>query len=135
MFRVARQDFAMDATRVRGIMPVHEVVGLETPHPWICGFAAMLGRDFPVVDLRGKLGISHGSHGRFPCVVVVEVASSRGHRFLGFIADRVSDVVTLRERDFRNGMVRTTGRARRILDPDQILNEQELQTLWQQPSP
>ena len=131
MFRIARQDFAMEATRVRGIMPVHEVVALENPHPWVCGFAAMLGRDFPVVDLRGKLGIAHGSHGRFPCVIVVETMSSRGARFLGFIADRVSDVLTLRERDFRKGMVRTTGRSRRILDPDQILTEEELQSLWQ----
>ena len=120
----------MDASRVRGIMPAQELVPIDTPHPWICGFAALLGRDFPVVDLRGKLGIARGSHGRLPCVVVVEVMARSGTRLLGFVADRVSDIVTLRDRDFHHGTVRTGGRSRRVLDPNEILSEEELLTLW-----
>jgi purine-binding chemotaxis protein CheW len=116
-FRVARQDFAMSADFVRGILPVHEMVALETPHQWICGFAALGGRDFPVIDLRAKLEIPHGSHGREPFIVVVEA----GDRLAGFVADRVSEVLELRARDFRNGAVRTNGRPRKVLDPDQIM--------------
>jgi chemotaxis signal transduction protein len=130
LFRVARQDFAMDASRVRGIMPAQELVPIDPPHSWICGFASLLGRDFPVVDLRGKLGITRGSHGRLPCVVVAEIASRNGTRLLGFVADRVSDIVNLRDRDFHNGTVRTGGRSRRVLDPNYILSEEELMGLW-----
>jgi chemotaxis signal transduction protein len=91
----------------------------------------MNGRDFLVVDLRKKLGIPAGADGRFPCVVVVEVAGTYGHRWIGFYADRVSGVVTLRQRDFRNGTVHATGRARRVLDPDEILSENELLSVWE----
>jgi len=128
-FRIARQDFAMRSSRVRGLLPAHELIPLEAPHfrgSWICGIAALGGREFPVVDLRGKLGIAHGSHGRDPVVVVVEVTSLSGiPRLLGFVADRVSVVLTLRDRDFRNGAVRISGRSRRLLDPDTILTEEE----------
>jgi chemotaxis signal transduction protein len=145
-FRVARQDFAMLTSRVRGILPAHDMIPIEAPQSanggpgttnsgpgpnnsgMICGVASLRGRDFPVVDLRGKLGIAHGSHGRQPCVIVVEVEIGSGARLLGFVADRISEVLMLRDRDFRNGSVRLNGRARRVLDPDLILTEEELKS-------
>ena len=65
-----------------------------------------------MVDLRGKLGIAHGSHGRQPCMIVVDVESASGARLLGFVADRISEVLTLRDRDFRNGSVRLNAKVR-----------------------
>lgn len=137
-FRVARQEFAMDATRLRGLLPIHELVPLDAPqgqHPeWICGIASIRGRDFPVVGLRGKLGVAHGSHGRQPCIVAVEVASADGPRLVGFIADSISEVLTLRERDVLDGVARIGGRPRRVFDPDQLLLEAEIEGLWR-PAP
>ena len=143
----------MPASRVRGILPAHDVIAIVPPQSpdrqpgvtnsgpglsnsgpglsnsgMICGVATLRGRDFPVVDLRGKLGIAHGSHGRQPCVIVVEVEGGSGSRLLGFVADRISEVLTLRDRDFRNGSVRLNGRARRVLNPDLILTEEELKS-------
>ncbi len=124
-FRVARQDFAMFAECVRGILPMHEMTSLEAPHEWICGFAAVGGRDFPLVDLRVKLGIAPGSHGREPFIVVVET----GGRLVGFVADRVTEVMDLRVRNICGGMVRGQGRPRRVLDPDQIISEEDWEFL------
>jgi purine-binding chemotaxis protein CheW len=128
-FRVARQDFAMNTTCVRSILPVHQMVASsDQPSPdqlMICGFAQVGGRDFPVIDLRAKLGIAHGSHGREPFIIVVETAG----KLVGFVADRVSEVLDLRLRDFRNGAVRAHGRARRVLHPDQIMSEEDWRAL------
>jgi chemotaxis signal transduction protein len=118
--RVARQDFAMNIAYVRSILPVHQMTAIAA-HRWICGFAAISGRDFPVIDLRAKLGIPHGSHGREPFIIVVET----GEKLVGFIADRVSEVLDLRPRDFRNGAVRTHGRARRLLEPGLIMTNED----------
>jgi purine-binding chemotaxis protein CheW len=120
-FRVARQDFVMDATRIRGLLPVHDMVVLDKPQLWVTGIASIRGHDFPVVDLRGKLGIARGSLGRQPCVVVVEVA---GSRLVGFIADRVSEVLNLRHVDPGARTLRIAGRTRRMLDPDQMLTDE-----------
>jgi chemotaxis signal transduction protein len=94
---------------------------LEQPQEWITGIAAIRGRDFPVVDLRGKLGIRQGTHGRSPCVIAVEVT---GPRLIGFVADRVSEVIELRKPDLAHGTLRIAGRTRRIFDPDQILRDE-----------
>jgi len=130
-FRVASQDFAILAARVRGLVPAHELSLLEIPLSEQCGsilgIVILRGRDVPVVDLRGKLGIERGSQGRQPCVVVVEACTGR---LAGFVAECVSEVRMLRDRDFRNGSVRINGRVRRVLDADEILTEAEFLSCW-----
>jgi purine-binding chemotaxis protein CheW len=128
-FRVARQDFAMDAEPVRGILPVREMTPLKVSHPWMCGFAALAGRDFPVLDLRAKLEIARGTRGREPFIIAVETQG----RLAGFIADRVSEVLNLRQRDIRNGAVRGHGRPRRVLDPEQIMTVDDWAAFWVSP--
>ena len=132
MFRVARQDFAMDASRIRGVLPGHDLVATPASTPagdphlpaWLCGIASLRGRDFPVIDLRGKLALAHGSHGRAPCIVAVEISAAEGPQLVGFVADRVSEVVKVREHDIRRGKLHTGGRPRRILDPDVVLGKE-----------
>ncbi len=114
----------MNIAFVRGILPVHQMTKIAA-HEWICGFASVSGRDFPVVDLRAKLRIPHGSHGREPFILVVQIEE----KLVGFIADRVSEVLDLRARDFQNGAIRTHGRARRVLDPAQIMQAEDWSVL------
>jgi chemotaxis signal transduction protein len=130
----------MDASRIRAILPTQELTPLKRTvvdirpllgafgeaawlEKWTCGFAALKGRAFPVIDLRTKLGIERGSTGRQPCIVVVEVASRLGPQLAGFVADRLSEVVEARERDFSRGKLRGAGRPRQVLDPDVLFSE------------
>jgi chemotaxis signal transduction protein len=119
-FRVARQDFAMNIAFVRGILPVHQMTTTDA-REFVCGFAVIGGRDFAVIDLQAKLGIAPGTHGREPFIIVVQM----GESLAGFIADRVSEVLDLRARDFRNGALRTRGRVRRVLDPSEIMTAED----------
>jgi chemotaxis signal transduction protein len=127
--RVGRQELAIDASRVRGILPASDLVAVDIPDSNVCGFASTLGREFPVIDLRKRLKIAPGSRGRLPCIVVIE-----GSGLLGFLADCVSEIVTVREQEIRSGVIRRNGRSRRVLDPDSIVTEQELTALWR-PNP
>ena len=127
--RVARHDFVMDASAVRGILPARELDPVEsTPGlaryygKWICGFATLRGNDVPIIDLRAKLNLPHSTQGRTSCIVVVEVPGPDGPRLAGFIADRVADIVEVRPRDFVEGRLRLRGRPRRLLDLDSLLS-------------
>jgi hypothetical protein len=40
---------------------------------------------------------------------------------VGFVADTVSDVITVRDRDYRRGKIRARGRPRAVLDPDLVV--------------
>ncbi len=128
-FRIARQGFALDVTRVRGLLPMHDMIALDVPEGWILGIAAFRGVDFPVVDVRGKLGIAHGSHGRQPCIVAVDVSTPYGTQIAGFIADRISEVITVRSLNIQDGSIRISGRPRRIFNPDVLCGEIELSGL------
>jgi chemotaxis signal transduction protein len=115
-FRIARLDFAIQAACLRGILAARELRPAVSGD-WTCGFARVRGRDIPVVDLRGQLDLPHGTYGRHPCIIVVEIGATDGARLAGFIADRVGNLVHTRERDFLHGKLRFGGRSLRVLDP------------------
>ncbi len=124
-FGIARHEFAIEAAYVRGIIPAKEMEAVQALNAglvrffgrWMCGFACLRGRDFPVIDLRAKLGLEPGRRGRQPCVVAVEVLTPEGPSLAGFVADRISEMVEVRERDLRNGKLLMRGRQRLVLDP------------------
>ena len=129
-FRVARLDFAIPAERVRGILPLRDLVAVPPGRAAFAGIASLGGRALAVFDLRVKLDLRHASQGRRPKIVVIEVAASEGPRLAGFIADRVTDIAVYRPRDFSHGAFRGDGRPRRLLDPDQLISEEDLMCLW-----
>lgn len=129
-FRIARRDFAMRTEHVRGILPAHDVIAFEAdefPNRGnILGVTSLKGRDLPVIDLRTKFGIERGTQGRSPCIIVIEVPDENCSRWIGFIADRVSEIVRLRDRDMSGEFVRVNGRSRRVLEPASILAGEEI---------
>jgi purine-binding chemotaxis protein CheW len=116
--RVGGQDFAIDAGCVRGILPTHELVSSESAVSWVAGSARLRGRTLPVIDLRAKLRLRDGIQGRDPSIVVVEANGG----LVGFLADRVSEIIYARAHEFRGGKIRI-GRPREILDPNSLVVE------------
>ncbi len=118
-FRVGRQEFAIEAGAVKGILPAHELVSTEHTTPeWLAGEARLRGQVFPVIDLRVKLHLRHGISGRTPCIVVVDNGT-----LVGFLADSVSEILHARAHDFRNGKLRS-GRPRQIVNLEDLAVEE-----------
>ena len=76
---------------------------------------------------RMRLNLATASSGSQRRIVVVQ--TSAGH-LAGFIADRVADVIRYRARDLKNGILRGIGRARRVVDIDRVVEEDDLMRLW-----
>ena len=127
-FRLAGQEFALDATRVKGIVPLHDMEaaesGADSPQ-WLMGRAAVRGQPFEVMDLARSLGLARQAQGRNPYIIVVGRSESEGLR--GFPVDRVCDVVLARTRDYSHGKLRI-GRPRRVLDADCLFSQPVLTT-------
>jgi chemotaxis signal transduction protein len=96
-FRIAGRDFAVDASRVRAIVPFE-------------GSADRYA--VPLVDLRKKLGLPQVVYGRRQFLVVLDLTS--------FVVDYVSDLIRGSHQDCRRGILHTGGRPRRVLDPDSL---------------
>lgn len=135
-FRVARRDLALEAARVRGILPLSELTPLPSARTGLLGIASLQGRAVAVLDLRARLDLPNVSPGPQPKIVVVEVApggevAPDGVLHLaGFVADRVSDVVLYRGRDLRGDTLRGQGRPRKLIDFDRIVTADDVAGLW-----
>lgn len=121
---------------MRGILPSSDLVPVPGVRPGLLGVATLQGQTVAVIDLCLKLGLSGGSLGPKPKVVIVEVAPGAegapcNRPYLaGFMVDRVCDVVRYRPRDLQRGMLRGEGRPRKLIDFDQLVNEDDVAGLW-----
>lgn len=136
-FRLARQMFAIERRWVCAMLPVHQLQPLVSRDPdaptWWIGEARTGGQGFPVIDLAAKLGLPNASgeisDGRDPYILAIDTRGGDGSPLLsGFIADRVTELIKVRTRDFRQGKIRI-GRPRRVLYPEQILAVAELEAI------
>ena len=117
----------MDSSLVRAIVPMEEMTPITSTRPGVIGFVSLMGNTVVVVDLRVRLKLAAASQGAQRRIVVVKTA---GGHLAGFIADRVADVIRYRSRDLRNGVLRGTGRARRLVDVNSLVEEDDLVRLW-----
>jgi chemotaxis signal transduction protein len=125
-FRVARQDLAMEAGCIRGILPLTDLEPAAVGRKGLLGLTSLRGQMVGVIDLRTRLGLLDASQGSQPKIVVLELTTGTRQHLLGFIADRISDVVVYRDRDLRCGALRGKGRPRKLVDFDQLVSEKEL---------
>ena len=130
-FRVARRDLALDAGRVRAILPARDLEPMASVRPGVLGVVHLSGDPVVVVDLRTRLALEASASRAPQYIVVVEAA---GGRLAGFLVDRVTDLIRYRSRDVRNGTLRGTGRTRRLVEVDQVVAEDDLVRLWSPPA-
>lgn len=131
-FRVARMDLALDAGRVRAILPLADMAPMRSGRAGVIGIVNLAGSPVVVVDLQVRLALSIASTGAKHTGAkrrIVVVAAAGGH-LAGFLVDRVTDVVRYRSRDLRKGVLHGIGRARRVLEVDGVVEEDDLVRLW-----
>ncbi|MEO8049939.1 MAG: chemotaxis protein CheW [Acidobacteriota bacterium] len=129
-FRVARQDLALEAALVRGILPLSDLEPAVSGRTGLLGITSLKGQVVCVIDLRSRLQLPHAGQGSQPKIVVLELTEGSRQHLLGFVADRISDVVLYRDRDLRSGALRGKGRPRRLVEFDRLVSKNELAALW-----
>lgn len=120
----------MEAACIRGILPLTDLEPAAPGRAELLGITSLKGQIVGVIDLRTRLGLPHAGQGMQPKIVVLELTAGARQHLLGFVADRISDVVVYRDRDLRSGALRGKGRPRKLVDFDQLVSENELAALW-----
>src|SRR5580765_1228890 len=119
----------MEAACVRGILPLTDLEPAAAGRTGFLGLTSLKGQIVSVIDLRTRLGLPRAGQGSQPKIVVLELTTGAHQHLLGFVADRISDVVVYRDRDLRSGALRGKGRPRKLVDFDQLVSENELASL------
>ena len=120
----------MEAACVRGILPFTDLEPAVAGRSGFLGLTSLKGQMVSVIDLRSRLGLAHAGQGSQPKIIVLELTTGTRQLLLGFVADRISDVVIYRDRDLRSGALRGKGRPRKLVDFDQLVTESELASWW-----
>jgi len=120
----------MEAACIRGILPLTDLEPTAAGPSGLLGITSLQGQVVGVIDLRSRLQLPHAGQGSRPKIVILELTAGTRQHLLGFVADRISDLVVYRDRDLRSGALRGKGRPRKLIDFDQLVSENELASLW-----
>jgi len=120
----------MEAACIRGILPLTDLEPTAAGPSGLLGITSLKGQVVGVIDLRSRLQLPHAGQGSRPKIVILELTAGTRQHLLGFVADRISDLVVYRDRDLRSGALRGKGRPRKLIDFDQLVSENELASLW-----
>jgi purine-binding chemotaxis protein CheW len=139
-FRVADEAYAIDALRVREVLPFGTATKVPKAPPWIRGVVLLRGRVVPVVDLAAKLGLADTTSTPTTCVVVVEALLETEPVVMGVMVDAVSQVVepgaddilppprlgTRIRVEYLRGLAKTGNALCLLLDLDKVLSADEI---------
>lgn len=135
-FGVAGEEYAVDILSVQEINRMMEVTRVPQSPPEVEGVINLRGRIIPVIDIRMRFGMEKGERDQHSRIIVVEV----GGRVLGFIVDRVNEVMRIRRSivdtpppmagaagaDFIAGVGKLDDRLLLLLDLDRLFGAETL---------
>jgi chemotaxis signal transduction protein len=133
-FQIARRYFALEAARVRSVIPVRDILACDHSSLGMRGVLAVHGRRVPVIDIRQRLGLDDCSNHPAASVLLIETGEC-GIPALGIIVDKLTDVIEFRERDFRGNIIqqrahgRPYGRPKTLLQLESLFTAEDLASL------
>src|SRR6266853_3691075 len=134
-FRMGADVFSVPFVRVREIMGIQEIKVVAEPPVFLKGVINLRSRIVPVVDLRLKFGLPERGYNSRTCIIVVQIedlqlrSPTAEKLTMGLVVDSVAEVLTLRASDIQNGVVRSKGKIRILLNLDVLFSTEEMRSL------
>jgi purine-binding chemotaxis protein CheW len=122
-FQISGRYFALPMDRVREMMPMQPLESWFANEDGLTGVLHTRGRVIPIFDVRKDLGLPARHSCRQERLIIVK--SHDGCEF-GFAVDKITDCINVDECDIRNSIISGHGRARTILNPDKVVDQQRL---------
>jgi purine-binding chemotaxis protein CheW len=132
-----------------GILKIKEIIGMmaitsvpQTPR-FVKGVINLRGKVIPVVDLRLRFTMDAIDYNERTCIIVVEIGARGMNVVIGIVVDSVSEVLNIKDEDIENtptfgtalntdfilGMAKMEGRVKILLDIDEVLEADDLESL------
>jgi purine-binding chemotaxis protein CheW len=134
-FQIARRYFAIEAARIRNVMPSAAMIPLSQPIEGVQGFVRINGRNIPVLNLRRRFGLPPRAPGPRSAVILVSLAGHPNPPCVGLIVDKVTEVLDVHDREIRGNVVqlradgRPYGRPKVLMDVSSLLPPEEIAKL------
>ncbi len=94
-FFVEDEQYGIEISHINEIIAIMKITQVPRTPEFVEGVINLRGSIIPIVDIRSKFGIKKKEHDMNTAIIINEVAGVN----IGFIVDRVEDVLTFDERD------------------------------------
>ncbi len=143
-FRLGPEEYGLEILKIQEIVGATGISSLPGASDHVRGLISMRGRNVPVVDMRGLLGLGPGRESEKNCIIVAQIPFHGSLAPMGLLVDEVCDVVNITEdeihfpptwaggmegADFINGMGQMADRSVILLDSENFFNEEELKAV------
>lgn len=143
-FSLGNEEYGIDIIKIREIIGLMKVTALPRMPAYVKGVINLRGRVIPIVDLRLRFGMEAADYTERTCIIVVEIGTNGGRKLvMGIVVDSVSEVLNIRagevedapafgaalETGFIQGMAKSNGGVKILLDIDRILCPEETEML------
>src|SRR5471032_3608548 len=90
-FTLGQEEYGIDIQKVAEIRSYETPTRIANAPDFVKGVVNLRGLIVPIVDLRIKFNLGTPTYDQFTVVIILNI----GHRVVGMVVDRVSDVTTL----------------------------------------
>ena len=94
-FFVEEEQYGIEISHINEIIAMMKVTHVPRTPDFVEGVINLRGSIIPIVDIRGKFGLEKREHDMNTAIIINEVSGVN----IGFVVDRVEDVLTLDDRD------------------------------------
>ena len=94
-FFVEEEQYGIEISHINEIIAMMKVTHVPRTPDFVEGVINLRGSIIPIVDIRGKFGLEKKEHDMNTAIIINEVGGVN----IGFVVDRVEDVLTLDDRD------------------------------------
>ncbi|MBN2686173.1 MAG: purine-binding chemotaxis protein CheW [Pontiellaceae bacterium] len=135
-FALGSEEYGLEILKVREIVGYQEITKVPKTSREVKGVINLRGQVIPIVDLRGRFGMSEKAIDDQTCIIVVENEHDGRIIPTGVIVDKVSEVLDIQidqiepppqfggtaRIDFIRGMGKISGKVKILLDIDKVLS-------------
>lgn len=140
-FALVKEVYGVEILKVKEIIGLIDITTVPQTPGYMKGVINLRGKVIPIISLRLKFSMSEAEYTQETCIIVVEVRNS----LIGIIVDSVSEVLYIKgeeiedapsfgqeiDTSFIMGLGKTKGKLIILLDIENVLSSEELETVEQ----
>jgi purine-binding chemotaxis protein CheW len=142
-FNLGSEQYGLEILKVREIIGMMDITRVPRTPDYIRGVINLRGKVIPVIHLRTKFGMESIEDTDQTCIIVVDIMVDANMLQMGIFVDSVSEVIdidthdiedslsfgTAVSTDFIQGIAKTKGGVKILLNIEKVLSASEIQAL------
>ena len=142
-FTLAGEEYGIGILKIKEIIGMMSITSVPQTPSFVKGVINLRGKVIPVVDLRLRFAMDAIDYNDRTCIIVVEIGGRGTGIVIGIVVDSVSEVLNIKGEDIEDtptfgtslntdyilGMAKMEGKVKILLDIDQVLGAEDLESL------